>query len=180
MPQTLSQIEALARELASGGLRAGLRWLNRRVAHRFTAAYLLEGQMLRLVAFVDKLEQPVHEGLKAVPLQDSFCVMAIRDGQFVTADGSADARLDGHPAQHWVRSYVGLPVHRGPNELIGTFCHLDYDPQTIEDREYAFLQDAVTFLSPYVERGNKRRSSGPPGAIAVGAPPSAAQTRKPG
>lgn len=146
-----TNLNALERELTASGLHGALIWLNRRVKHRFTAVYLLQKQTLQLVDLVDKLGEQIPDRLFSVPLGASFCELTLRDGKFITTESVNDPRLDGHPAQHRVRSYVGLPVHRGIGELFGTFCHFDFDPQKIDDAEFAFLQDAVTFLSPYVK-----------------------------
>ncbi|RYX93642.1 MAG: hypothetical protein EOO28_17785 [Comamonadaceae bacterium] len=155
------RLDQLERELVTGGLQAGLAWLNCRVPHRFTAAYLLGGEMLHLVALADKSGVPtMREQFDSVRLADSFCMFTLRDGRFVTSETRQDKRLNEHPAQSRLRSYVGLPVHHAPGEPIGTFCHFDFAPQTLEDAEFAFLEDAVTFLSPYVERvlkGSRQR-----------------------
>ena len=148
----LSKLEALERELVDHGLPGGLAWLNLRVPHRFTAVFLLKDQSLNLVEMVDKRhELAMRERLEVVPLSDSFCAMTMRQGRFVTANAAFDNRLDGHVAQFIMRSYIGLPLHRAPGQLIGTMCHFDFEPHDIDDTEFAFLQDAATFLSPYVE-----------------------------
>ena len=147
---TISDLEKLEQQLTAGGLKAGLAWLNARVSYRFTAVSRLYGQTLELVELIDKKNSVANGIWQSAPLKDSFCEFAIREGQFVTSDTIGDTRLDSNPYREILRCYVGLPVHRLPGDLLGTFCHFDLQPRDISVSEFSFLQDAVTFLSPYV------------------------------
>ena len=153
MPYDLNRLE---HELMTGGLKAGLAWLNTRVAHRFTAVSLLKGDMLNLVELVDKHNGPATSIWRAAPLKDSFCQFSINNGMFISDDTLEDERLQGNIYREVLRCYVGLPVHRRPGDLLGTFCHFDFEPRQVSADEFAFLQDAVTFLSPYVTGHEER------------------------
>jgi GAF domain-containing protein len=144
-----NELDQLQDILNSAGLQSGLRFLNQRVPFRATAIYKLENGVLRLIDIVDKMNDLPSSSLPEVPLADSFCQFAIRDKEFVTANTTADRRLDGHPYQGVVASYVGLPLMKS-GELFGTFCHYDFVEQVIEDAEFAFLQDAMSALPKYL------------------------------
>ncbi|RZJ20498.1 MAG: GAF domain-containing protein [Haliea sp.] len=147
MSIALSDFEHLLR---TGGLHAGLKFLNERVPHRFTAVYRLDQLMLHMVDMVDKEGGSGDMKLEAVPLGDSFCQFTLRDGRFLTASSAADQRLDGHPYQGVVESYVGLPLTRADGVLFGTFCHYDLASRPLHDDEYAFLTQVTGVLPRYL------------------------------
>lgn len=145
---------ALEDILNRDGLKAGLAWLNSRVPYRFTAVYRLDGLVLRSVQVFDKdgpaATPPV---LMEVPLETSFCQYVLRDGQFATGDSGTDQRLDGHPYKGVMGSYVGLPLQgnqASDGELMGTFCHFDFENRQLSDEEFAFLQRVARLLPRYV------------------------------
>ncbi len=142
---------ALEGILKAGGLQAGLAWLNSRVPHRFTAVYLLDKLLLKNRAVVDKDgEAATPPLLMEVPLGTSFCQYVLRDGQFITGDSGVDKRLDGHPFQGVMGSYVGLPLQGSGDSLMGTFCHFDFENRELPDEEFAFLQRVARLLPRYV------------------------------
>jgi GAF domain-containing protein len=142
----LSELENL---LDTEGLHAGLKFLNGRVPHRFTAVYRLDELMLHVVDMVDK-DGLDDMKLEAVPLGDSFCQFTLRDGSFLTASSGGDKRLDGHPYQGVVESYIGLPLTRADGELFGTFCHYDLAGRPVNEDEYAFLTQVAAVLPRYL------------------------------
>ena len=146
MNSDLSRFETL---LSTEGLHAALKFLNQRVPHRFTAVYRLDDLVLRVVDMVDK-DGLNDMQLESVPLGDSFCQFALRDGSFLTAGSGGDSRLDGHPYQGVVESYVGLPLARADGELFGTFCHFDLAGRPVNDEEYTFLTQVVGVLPRYL------------------------------
>ncbi len=85
-----------------------------------------------------------------MPLETSFCQYVMRDGQFITAESGTDTRLDGHPYQGVMGSYVGLPLQGGGDSLMGTFCHFDFENRELPDEEFAFLQRVARLLPRYV------------------------------
>ena len=144
---TLADLETL---LVSAGLHQGLKFLNERVPHRFTAVYRLDGMMLRVVDMVDKEGGMDASTLQDVPLSDSFCQFTMKEGRFVTTGSGQDERLKGHPYQGVVESYVGLPLTRGAGELFGTFCHYDFSGQPVSEDEYAFLSRVARLLPRFL------------------------------
>ena len=145
--QLLTDLENV---LVTGGLQAGLKFLNERVPHRCTAVYRLDQSQLRLVAAVDKADDLSSLNLSEIPLADSFCQYVMRDGGFVTTTSATDDRLDGHPYKGVMNSYVGLPLTKADGELFGTLCHFDFAEQTIDQAEYEFLQGVVTILPKFI------------------------------
>jgi hypothetical protein len=135
--------EALTRE----GLAGGLRFLNQRVPHRFTAIYRLEGPLLRNVAMVDKHLHLEPLDLQVVPLKDSFCQFVLRDGLFLTTESGGDERLAGHPYRGVMGCYVGVPVSRTKGTLEGTLCHFDLQSHDLADEEYMLLERAAGLLA---------------------------------
>lgn len=142
---------ALEDTLKREGLKAGLAWLNSRVPHRFTAVYLLDKLVLKSRAVVDKDgEAATPPVLAEVPLETSFCQYVLRDGHFITGESGQDKRLDGHPYQGVMGSYVGLPLQGSGDSLMGTFCHFDFENRELPDEEFAFLQRVARLLPRYV------------------------------
>ena len=140
----------LRQTLDHGGVSAGLRYLNERVPHRFTAVYRLVDGTMQNVGFFDKHGEIPPDALLAVPLTSSFCQFVLRDGQFASGATGHDARLDGHPYPGVVNSYVGLPLTRGGDDLRGTLCHFDFDAIDVPDDEFEFLRKAALLLPNYL------------------------------
>ncbi|MDW5444882.1 hypothetical protein [Polaromonas sp. SM01] len=147
---SLNPLADLETVLTTAGLHQGLTFLNQRVSHRFTAIYRLDGLMMRVVDMVDKEGGMDASTLEAVPLGDSFCQFAMKEGRFVTTQSSQDTRLNVHPYQGVVESYVGLPLTRGAGELFGTFCHYDFTGRPISDEEYVFLTQVASLLPKFL------------------------------
>jgi GAF domain-containing protein len=143
---SLSDFQAV---LHKHGLKAGLMFLNERVPHRYTSVYRLEHDRLRRLAFVDKWGGS-DRALADVPLRDSFCEVAIEDGNLVVTDAASDERLQGRPNPAGLASYVGLPLAAHPGELFGTFCHYDVCSRPVSDEEFGFLEQAAKALRAYV------------------------------
>jgi GAF domain-containing protein len=136
--------------LATRGVDAGLAFLNQRSPYRFTATYAIHGQTMRNTHFYDRVGGYDLGALREVPLMDSFCQYVVKEGRFITLDSASDARLDGHPYQGVVASYIGLPMADETGKLVGTFCHLDLEPHPSDDREFEFLQGAMRLLSTFI------------------------------
>jgi GAF domain-containing protein len=149
--QVMSQSRGpLLAEIELGGIEAGLKFLNARTAYRYTAIYRLEGAMMRNIYLYDRLGQAVSDFAK-VPLGDSFCQFVMAEGGFCTSDSGQDERLLGHPYRGVLNAYFGLPLSRKAGTLYGTFCHFDFKPIVIDDREIEFLQSVTPWLMDYLE-----------------------------
>lgn len=147
-----AHLEPLRAALQREGLAGGLRFLNARVPHRYTAAYRVQQDTLVNLDLVDKAGELRPEFLASVPLQDSFCQFVLRDGGFGTECSARDARLDGHRYQGVMGAYHGVPLVDDDGGLFGTLCHFDTDERTLPDEEFAFLQKAARLMSAVVTR----------------------------
>ncbi len=135
---------------AQFGLPAALLELNRRVPHRYTAAYRLDGQRLRNVELIDKAGEDRPEFLAEVPFANSFCQFVLRDGGFLTSDSGHDARLDGHPYKGVMVAYHGVPIADGEGKLLGTLCHFDVQQQPLSDAEFEHLQSVAQVIHRFL------------------------------
>lgn len=133
------------------GVTAGLQILNQRVPHRFSAIYQLVANVLINVALVDKENILDTFCVKAMPLQDSFCKFALKDGFFATSRSGTDARLEGHPLSGVYESYVGVPIPRTEGGLYGTLCHFDFASQPLDDQEFFLLESVAKALPRYLQ-----------------------------
>ena len=132
--------------LEQEGILGAVRFLNKRVLHRFTTVYRLDGDTMRSVYVIDKEGGTGLPALHAVPVADSFCQFVIRDGSFITPSSIKDQRLFGHKYQNVVSSYIGLPLYDDAGTLWGTFSHLDVVPRPVNNQEIEFLQSATRLL----------------------------------
>ena len=139
LQQVLAAFEA-------SGLTGGLQLLNDRVPHRFSAVYRVAHGVMRNVALVDKERSLDTFALEAVPLTDSFCQFALKDGFFITNQSGSDARLVDHPYSGKVGCYVGVPLSVADQKLYGTICHFDFTPQRIDQEEFFLLQHVALKL----------------------------------
>jgi GAF domain-containing protein len=140
----------LADTLRRNGVQAMLEQLNARVTHRYTAVYQVNDQLLRNLYLVDKQKQATPDMLAVVPMDDSFCQFALRDGSFATEDSAVDPRLAGHPAQGVVVSYTAVPIVDDQGEVVGTLCQFDLVRQELPPSEFALLEQVAKLLSAYV------------------------------
>lgn len=147
---TTRSLSALSSILETHGAAAAIQYLNAGVAHRFTAAYRLDDGILRNLLLSDKQGEICPAFLAEVPLATSFCQFVLRDGVFQTGNSATDPRLDGHPYQGVMGSYVGLPLQGNADSLMGTFCHFDFENRQLPDDEFAFLQRVARLLPRYV------------------------------
>ncbi|CAN5233389.1 hypothetical protein BH10PSE18_BH10PSE18_26910 [soil metagenome] len=134
------------------GVAAAMLALNRRVPHRYTAAYRLEGDRLRNVELIDKAGEDRPEYLAEVPFETSFCQFVLRDGRFLTSDSSLDSRLDGHPYKGVMVAYHGVPIVDEAGGLLGTLCHFDIEKQPFTESDFAHLQAVARVIHRFLPR----------------------------
>lgn len=136
--------------LDAEGALASMQYLNSCVTHRFTAAYCFDGNQLRNVLLHDKAGEISPDFLLTVPLKESFCQFALREGIFRTDDSANDTRLDGHKYQGVMSSYTGVALLGNTGELWGTLCHFDMEQHSVADDEFDLLLHAARRLPPYL------------------------------
>lgn len=145
-------LEDLRAALAHGGPTAALEYLNKGVAHRYTAMYRFDGELLRNVLLCDKLDQVRPDFLLAVPFEHSFCQFVRRDQAFRTEDSRQDRRLDGNPYQGVVISYHSVPLTRDDGSLWGTLSHFDMHSVPLPDEEFQLLESAGRLLASHLRQ----------------------------
>jgi GAF domain-containing protein len=155
-PSAYGTLDPLRAALRREGLAGGLRFLNARVPHRYTAAYRVQQDTLINLDLFDKAGEVRPEFLASVPLNDSFCQFVLRDGEFRTRCSGQDGRLDGHPYQGVMGAYHGVPLVDDNGGLFGTLCHFDTTDRTLPDEEFEFLQKAAHLMSVVVTRQASR------------------------
>ena len=137
--------------LKKEGLRAAVRYLNTRVAYRFTAINRLENDVFRVVEFIDKFGESDEHVLKHLPFSESLCRFPVLHGTFTTSHTAADPSLKGLVYPGAVGSYSGVRLTLANGEPFGTFCHYDVIPQSISHLEYQFLQLAVRLIARHLQ-----------------------------
>lgn len=138
------------RVLAQDGILAGLHFLNRRVAHRYSAIYRLQHLTARNLYFYDRQGELLPAAFGAVPLGDGFCQHALREGSFRTDDTRTDSRVNGSPFKGVVIAYHGLPLSDKRGQLFGSLCHFDCVPRSLPDEEFELLKEAARVLPAYL------------------------------
>lgn len=144
---TLDQLRAALRE---GGIDGGLKFLNERIDHRYTAVYRLQDARLRNLGLYDKAGEMRPEYLAEVPLDVSFCQFVLRDGSFTTGNSAEDDRLDGHPYKGVMMAYHGVPVSDARGRLMGTLCHFDLVERGLSDDNFLLMQQAAGVLREFI------------------------------
>jgi len=147
----MRSLDALRTILSDQGPAEALAYLNAGVAHRFTAIYRFEGELLRNVLLHDKLGRMRPEFLLAVPFKHSFCQFVLREQSFRTDDSRRDPRLDGNPYQGIVISYHSVPLTTDDGALWGTLSHFDLESHPMADEEFALLEGASRALGPHLK-----------------------------
>ena len=148
MPTISASLSSFQQVLDTHGLGAALLFLNRRVPHRFTAIYRLNGARLLRLGFVDKRGEACEETAE-VPFENSFCALAVREGELLITDLSHDERLRDQPNPYGLGSYVGFPLASGPGQLHGTFCHYDTTSNPLSEEEFLFLERASAIIDRF-------------------------------
>jgi hypothetical protein len=146
------ELAGLLGQLQVGGVEAALRFLNGRVAHRFTAVFKFQGDMQRAVFVYDKLGQS-PDSLNAMPIVDTFSQPTMAPGPFTAFNAftAENAASNGFPGRRKpcpvVRSYYGVLLSQAGGRAAGSLCHLDFDAQAMPaPEECVFLDRAKCLL----------------------------------
>jgi len=143
--------EQLRTQLASGGPRAALAYLNSLTSQRFTSLYRFDGEHLRNITFFDR-EAPELESCDTIPVLASYCVF-VRDAgtRFATSAALEDRRLDGHPKQLQVQSYCGVPLRDREGRMFGSVCHFDFGPGSVSELDVSLMEHLANLLQPSLD-----------------------------
>lgn len=120
----------LKSQLDAGGIAAALKYLNHRIAYRFTAIYKFQGPMQRMVFFYDKLDQPAHR-FNAIATAQSLSRFITASQPFGVTDAATDVFLkeNGHCSE--VTSFYGVSLSPADTTPTGSLCHFDLKPQSL-------------------------------------------------
>jgi hypothetical protein len=119
--------------------------LNARTAHRFTAVFRFDGEMLRNVALVDKWLPSVERG-DDVPLAQAYCSHLQTTGEpLEVRDGREDSRTP-WMASSPIVSYCGAVIWNDAGEPWGALCHFDSAPCDAKDSEMPLLVAAAALI----------------------------------
>jgi len=69
----MTAAEQFQARIDSDGLQTSMRWLNQQVPYRFTAIFRFDGDMLRNVCLVDKLNSEITR-CDDQPITESYCI----------------------------------------------------------------------------------------------------------
>lgn len=134
-------MKVLKSTLDSGGIIAGLQFLNSRVPHRYTGIYKFHGDMIHRVFLYDKLDGP-QPFAKSTPVAESFAGFITADQPFSVTDASSKVGLIKAVKRSSVVSYFGVGMSQVPGKVFGSLCHFDRVRQVMPPGEDVFLLHA--------------------------------------
>jgi len=148
MPSASPTLREIKQLLSQGAVRDALALLNQQTAYRFTALYRFDGDTLHNVVLYDR-EDPSQVTMPDIPVLASYCVFVRDSGAaFRLEDSHDDARVAGHPRQHQIRSYCGVPLLDDAGRMFGTLCHFDFRPLPVSDG----VIETMESIAPAVQR----------------------------
>lgn len=152
-PTPRQVVQRFREVLVSDGLFEAMRYANDQSEHRFTAIYYFDGPVLRNLLLVDKQDRAVRK-CPDLPVLESYCLY-VREAvaRFQVDAAATDPRVEGHPKQHVVQSYCGIPILAGDGTLWGTICHFDYAPRHYDDDEVAVLEAVAPMVMRAIADG---------------------------
>lgn len=136
--------------LQSQGVDAALAELNAGTPCRFTGVFELVGPSLVNRHFFDRLNEPRAPYLEVVPFKDSFCQIALREGEFRSTNTATDSRVDFSPYKGLMLSYHAVPLLDRASSLRGTLCHFDLVETALNDYQFVMLRQAARMLPPFI------------------------------
>jgi hypothetical protein len=129
---------------------AALAVLNAGTACRFTGVFELVGPNLLNRHLHDKRGEPLAQYMRVVPFKDSFCQIALREGEFRSNNTALDSRVDFSPYKGIVVSYHAVPLLDHALTLRGTLCHFDLVETALDDYQFAMLRQAARMLPAFM------------------------------
>lgn len=135
--------------LQAAGLQAALKVLNARTDFRFTGVYRFDAEILRCVALFDRFAHDPIRGCD-MPLGETYCAITGRlNNALLVSDGRRD------PRHAWMRAnaviaYCGVPIRSTCGRALGTLCHFDKAPRTVDGDEATYLLCIADLFRPHV------------------------------
>ncbi len=143
-------VEHFLQALQGQGVDAALGLLNQATDCRYTAVFELVGENLINRHFFDRRHAPRPAYMESVPFGDSYCQIALREGEFRSQDTAHDSRVDYSPYKGVVVSYHAVPLLARGTSLRGTLCHFDLVPSSLDDYQFAMLRQAARILPAFL------------------------------
>jgi hypothetical protein len=141
-------VRTFEQTLQEQGLFGALRYINSTTEYRFTGIYRFESAWVRSVLLFDRGNPHLQIG-KDVPLQESYCMLAARDGDTCTIeDSQSDPRLLQHAARDSVLSYYAVHLVNPEGLSWGTLCHFDFVPRRVTDE----IKQVLEAVRPAIQR----------------------------
>jgi hypothetical protein len=163
----ISEFWAIVR---SRGIHDGLRFLNDRTPHRFTAIYRYDGDMLRSVHFYDQFTPSLRKGAD-VKMVDAYCALVgERRAGVQFADINVDRSIDLKPDSPVV-SYCGALITDDNGKPYGTLCHFDTKPAQHREDDIPILEAIARMIYSAIKGEEKSGVARPSVAPAESAPP---------
>lgn len=165
--------EARLRALLSYlGVQDALKELGAQTPCRFAAVFEVVDGFLLNRYFHDKRGEPMPQMLVRVPFKESFCNLALSEGELRCANSATDSRMDYSPYKGVMLAYHAVPVIDQRRALTGTLCVFDYDEAHLSDEQFARLVMLAKLLPPVMAADRWRHvAAGPAPAIPQVDPP---------
>jgi len=140
-------LATLRATLSREGVRGLVIHLNGLTQYRFTSLYRFEKDLLQSLCFYDR-ENPAQLSTLSIPVLASYCVFVRDEARpFLTPDSLQDERVQGHPKQHLVSAYCGVPLIGEDGWIFGTICHFDLVPRARGVDDLEVLEAVATLLN---------------------------------
>jgi hypothetical protein len=99
----------------------------------------------------------ISEGL-TIPRQDSFCHRLLQGAPSSTADAANDPAYADVPAREsfGITSYVGVPIHAGDGQVVGTLCGIDRGGVPVPPHSLHILQTLAGVVEAHVGEVSRR------------------------
>lgn len=153
LPADETRLETAAQ---TGGAAAVVDLLGKASPSRFTAVFELVGTDLLNTIWFDKRGEARPSFAISIPFRDSFCRIALQEGEFRSFDTATDPRVQYSPYKGVIVSYYAVPLVDFRGALRGTLSHFDFEKVMVDDRTFELMRRAATLL-PRLLYGEHRR-----------------------
>lgn len=148
---TGAYLAPVRRALERAGLHGAVHELNQTVPHRYTGIFVTQGASILNVALADKLvDQP--QLWPPFPLGDSFCSLIVQSGTaLIVHEAGTDAREEVRtlPAGKLYQAYCGVPLIDTEGRVLGSLCHFDELPISL-NVDLALMLQVSVLLGTYL------------------------------
>ncbi|WP_156373167.1 hypothetical protein [Pseudorhodoferax sp. Leaf267] len=133
------------------GIAEALKDLSLHMPCRYAAIFEVQDGDLVNRYFHDKRGEPRPAFIARVPFKDSFCHLALRDGELRCANSATDSRMDYSPYKGLMLAYHAVPILDPQRSLKATLCVFDEEEVDLSDEQFARLALLASLLPPFLE-----------------------------